>query len=356
MVPEPTQKATVTERAQQPVRLVKAWLPVDLVRRLDRTILDSNGAYADRTEFLVEAINDRLTEEDASTGGTVEMRDGPVLEATVPVSTSARVGNGQPFNDEVAAVRLGDWLNADTTPTLPRTEGPAFNFGLHNRDLPTLWAFDWLGRLVSRAGHPIPWRQFDADVLPRAWAMGRALRAQDLSGQYPLKAAAGFPMNLKKREATERRFMTHFVAAMGGNGPIGPLVVFGMIGSEVRDELEVAPSPEGIKLFKALISAGIDRRPPFPPAAWPVLAVHLRNHAPEELRGWLRVLNLVAGRPARSELVAGCTWWSGSTADTNAMSYVARGREWGLVESKLDNGCYQLTTFGQEAIQEEETV
>jgi hypothetical protein len=238
---------------------------------------------------------------------------------------------------------------------LPTAEGPAFNFGLHNRDLPTLWAFDWLCRLVLRLGEPIAWAEFEAEILPRAWAMGRVLRQRDLSGDHPIKLVAGFPTNLKKREATERRFMAHFVTALSGSGPTGPLFVFRMIGSEkTRDELRLAPSLSGLEVFKALIGADLSTFTPFPQEAWLVFASHLRGRAPEELQGWLRVMGLVAEQPTRDELVKRCDWWSGSAADTNTMSYVARGREWGLVEPKLDSGRYRLTAFGQEIVQGEE--
>jgi hypothetical protein len=42
--------------------------------------------------------------------------------------------------------------------------------------------------------------------------------------------------------------------------------------------------------------------------------------------------------------------WSKSVASTNAQGYVARGREWGLIESRQVQGRYALTPFGEEQL------
>ena len=39
--------------------------------------------------------------------------------------------------------------------------------------------------------------------------------------------------------------------------------------------------------------------------------------------------------------------WTASVAATNTQGYVARAREWGLVESKQVAGTYRLTEFGE---------
>lgn len=314
----------IEERAAPPKRLVKTWLPVDLVRQMDVAIVRSGGGYLDRAEFIAEAVRDRLGEEEAAaTEATATPADAPSAPAVEDTSGSS----------------FSDWL--DAAPTLPAAEGPNENFGLHNRDLPTLWALDWLGRLAARQGAPISWSDFIAELLPRAWEMGRALAGVDGAG------TSGFPTNLKRKEATEQRFAAHAVGQVSARGNSGPLFVFRLVGLEGG---RAAPAPGAVELMRSLNDAGFAIGRPFPGSAWDAFAAHLRMQSPQELDAWLYVLGLVGDEPTRPELVERCTRWNGSTAGTNAMSYVARGREWGLVEPALIDGRYLLTERGRAAL------
>jgi Arc/MetJ-type ribon-helix-helix transcriptional regulator len=307
-----------------PKRLVKTWLPVDLVRQMDVAIVRSSGGYLDRAEFIVEAIRDRLAEEEAAAYKASH------ASLATPPPPPAVDGEGEGS--------FADWL--DEVPTLPPAEGPRENFGLHNRDLPTLWALDWLGRLAARRRAPVNWSEFVAELLPRAWEMGRALAGAD-------GGTTGFPTNLKRKEATEQRFAAHAVGQVSARGNSGPLFVFRLVG---LDGTRAAPTPAAVELTRALHRAALTVGAPFSAAAWDAFATHLRAEAPEELEAWLDVLAVVADEPTRPELVERCTRWSGSTAATNAMSYVARGREWGLVEPALVDGRYLLTDRGHAAL------
>ena len=60
---------------------------------------------------------------------------------------------------------------------------------------------------------------------------------------------------------------------------------------------------------------------------------------------------IIADEPDRAKLIERCDWWSGNQADTNSMGYMARGREWGLVELALRDGRYQLTDRGHVELQ-----
>jgi hypothetical protein len=305
-----------------PKRLVKTWLPVDLVRQMDVAIVRSGGGYLDRAEFIAEAVRDRLAEEEAAAW--------QVTDAPAPVPPPI------PTGDAEADFSFADWL--DVAPTLPPADGPSENFGLHNRDLPTLWALDWLGRLAARRGEPIAWSEFLADLLPRAWEIGRALAGLEHGG------TSGFPTNPKRKEATEQRFAAHAVGQISARGNSGPLFVFRLAG---LDGARGAPTPAAVELMRALAAAGFVVGAPFPVAAWEAFANHLRSQSPQELEAWLYVLARIADEPTRPELVERCTRWSGSAAGTNAMSYVARAREWGLVEPALIDGRYLLTERGR---------
>jgi hypothetical protein len=311
--------------AAPPKRLIKTWLPVDLVRQMDVAIIRSGGGYLDRAEFITEAIGDRLAEEAAG-----------AAQETLPAPAAAFASPMVADNGENS---FADWL--DAAPTLAPANGPDENFGLHNRDLPTIWALDWVGRLAAKNGAPVSWNEFVGEILPRAWDLGRTLASSDGNGTN------GFPTNLKRKEATEQRFAAHAVGQVSARGNSGPLFVFRLVGLEGG---RAAPTPAAVKLMRALHTAGFTVGAPIPADAWEAFAKHLRAEASAELDAWLYVLGLIADDPTRPELVERCTRWSGSTAATNAMSYVARGREWGLVEPALIDRRYLLTDRGRAAL------
>jgi hypothetical protein len=342
--------------APQARRLLKTWQEVDLVRRMDTIIINSRGAYADRSEFLAEALRDRIEAEEQRLADEVGKGDDSPGVIAAPTAIDASGVDLPGASGEFDAtstlspdIDFCDWLEGET-PMLPLAPGPATNFGLHNRDWPTLLAADWLGRLTSKSGKPLEWSHFTRAVTDWAWEYAAKLQREDLDRPRGAKVAAGFPTNHKKPEATEMRFREHFLGISNKRGNHGPLFVFRLIGV---DDRSVALSKPGIDLLEALHAAGAASGPPFSVTAWRAFVKHLREHSPQELENWLRVLAIVAERPNRETLVNRCDWWKGGAADTNSMSLIARGREWGLVELILDKGHYQLTNAGAKALQAE---
>lgn len=317
---------SMEEERDQPTRLVKTWLPLDLVRRMDSAILSSRGSFEDRTDFVAEGIRGLLD----------EMRH----EAPTDPGSSQRL---LPPSNLVGENVFADWVN-ETVPTLPPATGPSTNFGLHNRDFPTIWALDWLGRLATKDAAPVPWDGLVTALVPLAWEEAERLRNRSVHRATAIKAEAGFPTQVRKRESAEKRFLSHFAATPQGRGP---WFVFRMIGTE---DDRIAPTPAAVRLIGSLKDAGVGEAPPFSPAAWRVFEDYLWVEALEELETWLRVLDVVDDEPTRTELAERCSWWSGTQAETNASSYVARGREWGLVEPVLIEGRYELTDLGRETI------
>lgn len=332
--------ATIRDPHDVPRRLVKLYLPVETVRRMDAAILRSGGAYFDRAEFVNEALVDRLAEEGH---GAVEQLALP----QTPATKLAAVPEFAPDMPEIVGM-FGDWLSKTPVPTLPVAVGPEANFGLHNRDYPTIWACDLLGQLTVEADAPIAWQTFSQQLLQRSWGVGRRLAADDAESGRPVKAGVGFPTNAAKKEAAERRFLAHSFGLPTARGNPGPVFVFKWVGiQQTNGEARLALTEGGLAVLRALASTG-ESGPPFGDAAWRILVDHLGEHAPGELKAWLSVLELLREQPNRTELVERCSaWWQGNEAATNAMSYVSRGREWGLVEAKLgpDNR-YALTERG----------
>jgi Arc/MetJ-type ribon-helix-helix transcriptional regulator len=326
-------------------RVLKVLAETDLIRRMDALILASRGGYADRSEFVTEALRDRIEAEEELRG----------METAAPNSLPETAGKSAgEVRPETACARAavpwhcGDWHGSDV-PSFERTvPAQRTNFGLHNRDLPTLWAADFLGRMTAQTGAPVVWSEFIEQATAEAWAFGEVLAAADFARPSGLKRSAGFPLNRKKQDAAEVRFRDHAIGVLGRN-PRGPFFVFGLGGLEPdAREPTVALTPTGLQLLAQLGEAGLGDGPPFGAAAWASFAEHLRLHAAEELGAWRAVLAVLTDKPNRRELVKRCDWWSGATADTNVMGYVARGREWGLVALGLDGGRYELTELGRE--------
>lgn len=336
--------ATIRDPQDVPRRLVKLYLPVETVRRMDAAIL-RGGAYFDRAEFVNEALIDRLAEE---SHGAVESL--PLQRERKPTPLTAVPEPKVEFAPDIAeSVGLfGDWLSNGAVPTLPPVAGPETNFGLHNRDYPTIWACDLLGRMTVEASMPIAWEAFSEQLLRKSWAVGRRLAADDAESGRPVKLGVAFPTNAAKKEAAERRFLAHAFGLPTTRANTGPVFVFRWVGVEhVEGEPRIALTDAGVAVLRALAETG-DPGPPFGESAWRIFVDHLSEHAPGELKAWLSVLELLREQPNRTELVERCTaWWQGNEAATNAMSYVSRGREWGLVEAKLrSDNRYALTERG----------
>lgn len=313
-------------------------MDVDLVREMDTVIVES-GAYADRSEFLEEAIRDRVQEERQGGDGSL-----PLTVVALPTTPEEEEPPAVP---QQPGTHFGEWASGDV-PTLPAADGPGSNFGLHNRDLPTLFAVDLLGRSVVAEGGPVDWYAFLRQSAEAAWEQGRALQTRDLADGRSTKSAAGFPTNRQKRDSAERRFLNHFIGAIKPTGRHGPFFTLRLIGTSGEPTgFRVAPTSEAVALVAQLAAAGVREGPPFAAAAWEAFRAHMEKVAPEEIGYWRRVLAALADQPGREELIARCDWWSGSTRDTNVMGYVARGREWGLLVPELIEGRYHLTELGQ---------
>jgi hypothetical protein len=336
------------ENAPAP-RLVKLRLPADLVRRMDETILRSRGSFLDRNEFVAEALWDRLNEEKALADTASTTAAAPQLEmaraGAADRGTAADV-SGWPFDG------LADRLDVKTAPSC--SDGGTI-FGLHNRDLPSLYATALLVGLVRDAHAPVPWRTFTASLKAAAAAAGDRLRRQDAETRPALKSATGFPKRGDRASASADRFVGVSVGTSGGSGPTGPAFLLNLIGA-YGDQTAVAPTEAGVLVLGELLAAGLTDRLPQPEAAARTWWTHLRKHAPDEAAAWTAVLARAATAPGRADLVAHFhERWPGSVADTNVMGYIARGREWGLVAPDMPEGRYHLTPTGEDLVAQEAT-
>lgn len=330
---------TEVEYGAEAPRLVKLRLPAPLVRALDRAIAGSKGAYLDRNEYVAEAIRDRLLEEGHSTRITAVPDTLPRAEAT----SKDRRSTPQPEAAPPAEPGWGEWLRG-TVPTLAVRAGGAVSFGLHNRDLPSLWALDRLAAAVTAAQRPVPWDEFVPSCAALAVGVGAWFAQRDATSAATVRAAVGFPRPGAKARSSAERFVSASIGSRRGDGP------FFLLGlGSFDDEGHLAPTAPALGLLGDLIGIdGFGTGLPHPPGACRRWFAHLAEISPEEEQVWRKLLKVVTQEPTRLELIAEFPEWSGSQADTNSMGFISRSREWGLVEPNLIDGRYRLTPLGQD--------
>ncbi len=320
----------------QPVRLVKLLMPADVVRQMDQAILAADGAYQGRADFITEAVRDRISEEAALRSAAIEreaagqMARRPSLSATDFVS-------------------FGAWIELEP-PAAIASPTDVVSFGLHNRDLPTIWAFDLLAQAAAEARGQVSWADFVAQVGKKSVGVGEWLRMRDLARERGIQASTGFPRPGPKQVQSVERFITTMVGSLRRTD--GPLFDLALVVA-ANGEGSLLPSEPGLAAVGAMLQGGLGYDLPQPEPAFRSWWQHLATWAPAERDVWLRVIRLVADAPNREDLVAGFPEWPGSTAHTNTAGFVSRSREWGLIEPELIDGRYRLTALGELVAEEE---
>lgn len=342
--------------ASQPrdTRLIKLLLPTDLIRELDKRILASDGTYQDRSEFVSEAIRDRLAE-DAALGGGESKGSQPrrqrrpsapqIAQAIAPNVVHPDMPPTVPT--PIGQLYLGDWHRA-TRCTVPVRRSERVSFGLHNRDLPSLWALNQLATMADQG--PVAWNQFLQHVREEGAGVGEQLRLYDLEAGHALPSGTGFPKPGAKRDASIERFVNAMLGnARRGDGPLFDLALIGFDGAD-RDK--IAPTDAGLAALADMISQGLGTHLPQPLAAFRRWWQHLSEWVPAERAAWHKVLRVAAEANNRAELVAAFPEWRGHTASTNTVGFIGRSREWGLMLPALHDGRYLLTELGQTVVRE----
>jgi len=336
-------------------RIMRIRLPVALIREMDGVIGRGVGGYMTRTEFIVDAIQERVLdltlprEEDGGPPPGHTTRKVPkyptdaaelseVKETSVDISMTAL-----PAPAQGSAVEGSEEYS--------RPEGRPL-FGLHNRDYPSLWALSKLADLTT-AG-PIALEAYFAEVCEQAWKFGELLL--EIERRVGGKRTALFPTNREKKKAAEAGFQAFAIGGYrsGPNGVVftsGPLFEWRVAGLTTNDgaALLVGVTPAGRALLEAIAGMTIEEPRPADVSA-PFLA-HLARHAPADWSGFVAIIRAVGSTGGTRQDVldhVAKTWpdWTRSEVSTNAAGYIARAREWGLVEPKQTRSKYHLTSLG----------
>lgn len=347
------------------LRIVRVRLPLGLVRRMDELLVAGVGGYETREEFIREAVDAFVLD------NTYEEAPEELHRPEREAHRRLQKPPGRPYlaDRPTRAPRETPPTGALTETTLRappsvRLVADPINivvdeplFGLHNRDYPSLWAAT---RLAEATRHKqVAFETFLKTVTEEGWVFGEFLRT--LQQRVGGKLTSLFPTNPEKPLSSEEAFRAFAIGTIsqvdGGLRCSGPLFVWRCCALAKSDgEVVVGLTEPGFALLRAL--DGLSVEVPHPPELASPFISHLRRYAPADWWGFQRVLSAVEPGIQRVDLVEQLKRarpeWSDAQAATNAAGYVARAREWGLIEPKQVGGRYRLTAFGRQVLAEEE--
>lgn len=359
---------------------------VELIRRMDRALTEGRGGFTTRADFVswaVEQLLDEMSYEEAppepmalriaaerasDDRARTDSTKGSHAIAGHLASSASRELAGQ-LDFEGSRVPLHSLEDTALPPAIRgavaedgigRIEDEPL-LGLHNRDYPSLWAAHRLATYTR--DEPIAWGDFVQRATDEAWEFARGLRELERAGRGR-RLLSLFPANPEKWQASERGFQSfaigtmarpHNASAIPVSGPLFAWRVCQLLRPVQKPR--VALTTEGWDLLDGL--GGLSLAMPHDPELALVFFRHLRRHAPGDWRGFRHVLQVVSESPDRETLVdqfaAVSPTRTHATVSSVAQGYIARGREWGLIEPKQVDGRYWLTEFGRHQAQELET-
>lgn len=337
------------EHSHRPIRLL---LNTQLIRRVDEVLSSGVGGFASREELMEEALNSYLLElRDIGHFPPQPVR--PVQSADVQ-QHETNLGRVQGRDERVLGnisspmqgfAATGDEVFIEEVPML----------GLHNRDWPSFWALSRLAHASIRG--PVPFLAFLEAVTEEAWELAASLREE--LGSNAKAATQMLPTNVFKKQAADAGFQNFAVGSLsnkpfqrGLHKAAGPLPTWGAIAFHRGDgENQVSLTRQGWELLR--IVDGLGPEQPHNRQVAKDFLSYLQSNAPSDWWGFKIMLREVSSAPTRDALLASMRAardWSASIASSATQGYIARCREWGLVEPKLIGGTYQLTKFGEETV------
>ena len=206
---------------------------------------------------------------------------------------------------------------------------------------------------------PMPYTSIVASLLDEAWVFGERLTALDdtIAG----KPSALFPTNPNKKQSAENKFQVFAIGSPpyetdGQPQANGVLFSWKVLGLEkAPDGPLVGLTRIGQELLASM--AGLTVAQPHPPEYARRFLTHLANHAPGDWEGLSLMMREVASGVRRQDLIESfADRWPErrQKAANNVSGYIARGREWGFVETGQVERRYVLTELGQQVLSEME--
>ncbi|HVM34105.1 MAG TPA: ribbon-helix-helix domain-containing protein [Actinomycetota bacterium] len=337
-------------------RVVRVPLPVQLIRRMDALLLERKGGFESRAEFIKEAVEAMVTEvQFGAAEGENPSLSAPFTEPEQPQSETPP----EPFELSSPATLDFTELRAPSVDVelIESGEATAVDdslFGLHNRDYPSIWA----AFKLWAHGRPLRFDHYRKLLVDDAWVF--ADRLGSIEREMNVKVSALFPKNKDKPQASADSFFTFavgsFTETLEGFRGVGPLFQWRVC--QLRrgtDGVEIGLTTEGLELLRSL--EGLSLRLPHHEAAARLFLGHLRADAPKDWWGFDLVLRRCFEPATRADLVSAFgserPEWKENVVATNVAGYVARAREWGLVNNKQVQGRYTLTPLGRTHVEGE---
>jgi hypothetical protein len=338
-------------------RLVRVVLPVDLIQRVDELLLRGVGGYRNRQDFIRDAVEALVLELSyAPAPEEPAPRQGAPILSDLPPEAQQALPEALPPPEVHAHDDHGtlDFSQLPLVPDVKVVEAPGAVvvdeplFGLHNRDYPSLWLASRLAQ-ATRSGL-VDDEDFMAQALQEAWILGEKLQA--LEQRTGTRLSSLFPTNRQKSGRAEEAFRTFAFGQVtrsdAGPRASGPLFTWRIVQVQIAGS-HIGLTPQGLRLMRKL--AGLSAMTPHDRTHAEAFLVHLREHAPADWWGFETVLREVSKGATRLGLLqrfrAEKPRWTEAQVSTNVSGYVARAREWGLLESKQSEGKYLLTEFGR---------
>jgi hypothetical protein len=222
-------------------------------------------------------------------------------------------------------------------------------FGMHNRDYPSIWSLSVLARLV-RSG-PLQVGEAFREVTKQAWQYADKLT---ILGRKPeRKLTALFPTNKDKPQSAEEGFKAFAIGSYTDPKKTirvsGPLFQWKAITILVKGgDARVGVTEEGYALLEGM--EGLSLETPHERQQAESFFNHLQRYCQEDWWGFELLLASIGSGMSRQDL-AGIFGkarqdWNDSKTATSVSGYVARSREWGLLQYGQVDGKYVLAPFG----------
>lgn len=362
-------------------RILRIPLPVELIREMDELVEGNAGGMESRAEFAREAIEAMALElrhgvfESLSSGvikgdSRPEVSlDGPGEQVVKPVIVSrsdADAAKAPAFERSTILMSIEETALSEPPAVSyycsPQQDFSRYMYGMHNSDYPSLWAASRICEMTKDG--PIPFEDAVRQILPEAWSLGERLKQLDEVNKQQgrakgVKLSALFPTNKLKSKQSEGKFSNFAVGWPSKNSSEqtewqGPLPEWKVIGIEEGPEGNMVGMTEvGRQLLQNLSGLTVAQpAQPHPPELAYRFFEHLRQHDPSDWIGFITMLKAASLRLSRKKAIQmfANQWPDQIEHGKNTQGYVARGREWGLIEMAQIDRCYVLTDFGESVL------
>jgi Arc/MetJ-type ribon-helix-helix transcriptional regulator len=362
------------------MRVVRLSLPAHMIRRIDELVGRGIGGYESRAEFVREAVEQlldvtgstelgesdslhakddpgiaHLTADSVLTPHQTEWQDENAASAHGAASPGLSTSRTKPRSlSSLADTKIDPppqgFCFDDFDPELEVDDGPLF--GLHNRDWVSLWAATQLCLMTSSG--PVELGSFYELITDAAWRLAASLAPLERAGGFRLTVS--LPTNFGKKQSAEEGFRAFAIGTVhrrrehrDRSHASGPLYAWKVAGLQRdRSKFQIAPLTQGYELLEALRGLSLELPHSHDHAA--AFFTYVREYATGDWNAFRHLMSIAKEKPRRQQLLEHFRKldpdWSDATVSTNAAGYVARAREWGLLEPRLKGGRYLPTETG----------